>query len=104
MQPVMATILVQDPQWPGILREVSGLLKIGSTPIVGYIAAQNSPMGENFASGGTQANAFSPQRAPLSPIRQKSENIKDKQQEIQERLTKSLAQRRLSESLSPGGF
>lgn len=104
MQPVMATILVQDPQWPGILREVSGLLKIGSTPIVGYIAAQNSPMGENFASGGTQANAFSPQRAPLSPIRQKSENFKGKQQEIQERLTKSLAQRRLSESPSPGGF
>jgi hypothetical protein len=74
-----------------------------STPIVGYIATQNSPMGENIASGVTTVNTVSPQRAPLSPICQKSENIKDKQQEIQERLTKSLAQRRLLESPSSGG-
>jgi hypothetical protein len=111
MQPVMATVLVQDPQWPGILREVSGLLKMGSTPIVGFVAAENSPMGESFASGHTSANGVSPQkvmvsvRPALSPIRQESNNnIKDKQQKIQGRLTKSLAQRRLSESPSSGGF
>ena len=104
LQPVTATVMVPDPHWPGIFREVSGLLKMGSTPIVGYIAAQSSPMGENFASGVTLANTVSPQRAPLLSIRQESENIKDKQQEVQERLTKSLAQRRLSESPISGGF
>jgi hypothetical protein len=104
LHPVMATVMIPDPHWPGILREVSGLLKMGSTPIVGYIAAQNSPMGENFAFGVTPTNMMSPQRASLSPILQKSENIMDKQREVQERLTKSLAQRRISESPSSSGF
>jgi hypothetical protein len=77
---------------------------MGSTPIVGYIPAQSSLMGENFAYGVTPGDMVSPQGAPLSTMRPKSENIKDKQQEVQERLTKRLAQRRLSESPSSGGF
>ena len=104
LQPVMATVMVPDPHCPGILREVSGLLKMSSTPIVGYIAAQNSPMGGNFAFGVTPTNMLSLQKAPLSPILQKSKNIMDKQQEVQERLARSLAQRRISESPSSSGF
>ncbi len=104
VQPIMATVFVEDPQWPGILREVTGLLKMGSTPIVSYIGAQNSPMDESLTSGALPAGMLSSERAPLTPIRQKSENIKDKQQEIQERLTKSLAQRRLSQSPGLDGF
>jgi hypothetical protein len=96
VQPVMATVFVPDPQYPGMLREVSGLLKMGSTPIVGYVAAQDSPMGENFVLGGILGNMVPSQRAPLTPIVQKSKNIMDKRQEIQERLTKSLTDRRLS--------
>jgi hypothetical protein len=96
VQPVMATVFVPDPQYPGMLREVSGLLKMGSTPIVGYVATLNSPMGENFALGGILGNMVPSQRAPLTPIVQKSKKIMDKQQEIQERLTKSLTDRRFS--------
>jgi len=98
VQPVMATVFVHDPQNPGMLIEVSGLLKMGSTPIVGFVAAHDSPMGEVLTSGATLGTFVSPQRAPLTPVVQKVANTKNRQEEIQERLTKSLTKRRPSQS------
>lgn len=110
MQPVTATVLVHDPLCPGLFREVSGLLKMGSTPIVGYVAAENSPMGQNLALRNASVNNFAPpevqapmSRPPLSPLRQKT-NVQEVRQNVQQRLKKSLAQPRLSHSPNPVAF